>query len=405
MRRRQQPTRPGQIGNHWLSRRPNSPIWCRTWFDTDTRQTCRASLGTDDFAAAGIALAQWITTNVGPDRAAPNEITLARVFVRYHKRHGKHVIGAEAQRVSLAMILRVLPEGLTVAAFTLDAQHEAVRSLQAQGYAQGTIKRGLSAAKAAVNWAWNNGELERPIPFLKLPEGQGRERVLTIEELARLWDTDMPAARARVPRARDRKCGSSRSNPPADAVPVRYRREGRSTSTPRAACKRRSAGRSCPCPTGCAHGSSRRAVRWSPGAASQSERSRVPFRSMRDAAGFGPDVTAYTVRHTIGTELGRTRRAGTGNRRPHGAPHAKQPNHREIHPCSAGTPCECPEGARRDRKRDRTGCSPSDLSRNLSACELRVTAEASGISNPLKPGAGEGIRTLDPNLGKVMLYP
>ena len=23
----------GQIGNIWLSQRPNSPVWCRTWFD------------------------------------------------------------------------------------------------------------------------------------------------------------------------------------------------------------------------------------------------------------------------------------------------------------------------------------------------------------------------------------
>jgi hypothetical protein len=27
------------------------------------------------------------------------------------------------------------------------------------------------------------------------------------------------------------------------------------------------------------------------------------------------------------------------------------------------------------------------------------------IAKPLKTGAGEGIRTLDPNLGKVVLYP
>jgi hypothetical protein len=129
MRRKQQPTRPGQIGNYWLSRRPNSPVWCRTWFAADTRQTCRASLGTDDLAAAGIALAQWVTTNVGTDRAAPNEITLARVFVRYYERHGKHIIGAKAQRVSLAMMLKGVPEGITVAAFTRDGQHEAVRAL------------------------------------------------------------------------------------------------------------------------------------------------------------------------------------------------------------------------------------------------------------------------------------
>ena len=27
------------------------------------------------------------------------------------------------------------------------------------------------------------------------------------------------------------------------------------------------------------------------------------FQTLRDAAGFGPDVTAYTVRHTVATEL------------------------------------------------------------------------------------------------------
>ena len=39
-----------------------------------------------------------------PIEPQPNEITLARVFVRYYERHGKHIIGAEAQRVSLAMM-------------------------------------------------------------------------------------------------------------------------------------------------------------------------------------------------------------------------------------------------------------------------------------------------------------
>jgi integrase len=192
MRSKQQPLRPGQIGDYWLSRRPNSPYWCRTWFDPNTRQTCRASLGIDDFAAAGLALAQWVTLNVGTDRAAPDDVTLGRTFGRYYERHGKYLAGTEAQRVSLAMILRAVPEGMTVASFTLEAQHDAVRVLAAKGYSAGTIKRGMGAAKAAINWAWNNGELERPVPFLKLPEGPGRERVLTIEELAQLWDADTP---------------------------------------------------------------------------------------------------------------------------------------------------------------------------------------------------------------------
>jgi hypothetical protein len=164
MRRKQQPDRPGQIGEYWLSRRSNSSMWCRTWFDPRTRQTCRASLGTSDLAAAGIALAQWITNNVATNHAAPADISIGRVFARYHERHAQHRIGADAQRVSLAMILRAVPEGMTVGALTLDARHELVRALQAGGYAAGTIKRALGAAKAAVNWAWNNEELDRPIP-------------------------------------------------------------------------------------------------------------------------------------------------------------------------------------------------------------------------------------------------
>ena len=164
MRGNKQPHRPGQIGQFWLSRRRNSRVWYRYMVRPGTRQTRRASLGVTDFAAAGIALAEWITKNVATRRAQPADLTLARVFARYQERHGRHVIGAEAQRVSLAMMLRAVPEAITVAAFTLDAQHEAVRALQTRGYAAGTIKRSLGAAKAAVNWPWNNGELERPYP-------------------------------------------------------------------------------------------------------------------------------------------------------------------------------------------------------------------------------------------------
>jgi integrase len=184
--------RPGQLAGYWISKRPGSAMWCRTWFDAATRQTCRASLGTDDLAAAEHALAEWITRNVATDRADPRDITLARVFVRYQQRHGQHLVGAGSQRISLAMMLRHLPEGITVGELTLDAQHAAVRAMEAAGYGAGTIKRALGAAKAAVNWVWNNGELARPVPFLKVPEGPGRERVLSVDELAQLWSAEMP---------------------------------------------------------------------------------------------------------------------------------------------------------------------------------------------------------------------
>jgi hypothetical protein len=37
-----------------------------------------------------------------------------------------------------------------------------------------------------VNWAFNNGEIERPIRFLKLPEVNVDRGVLTVDGMARL---------------------------------------------------------------------------------------------------------------------------------------------------------------------------------------------------------------------------
>ena len=64
----------------------------------------------------------------------------------------------------------------------------ATRRMTTDGYQRGTIKRVLGTVKAAVQWAWKNGELERPIPFLTVQDGPGRERLLEAAELAALWD-------------------------------------------------------------------------------------------------------------------------------------------------------------------------------------------------------------------------
>jgi hypothetical protein len=109
--------------------------------------TRRASLGTDDPAVAEDALLEWITRNVATDHANPRDVTLARIFLRYHEQHGQHTVGPDQQRISLAMILRTVPEGMTAGQFTLDAQHEMARALSSRGYAPGTIKRAFGAAR------------------------------------------------------------------------------------------------------------------------------------------------------------------------------------------------------------------------------------------------------------------
>ena len=142
--------RPGQVGDFWLSQRPNSPVWCRTWFDAASRQTCRASLGTDDLATARVALARWVTLHGHRAAQPPRDVLILDVFARYMEKHGQHTVGAGVQRRNLFLAGERIQEGATVAEFTLDEQHALTRRMAADGYKPGTIKRVLGATKAAV---------------------------------------------------------------------------------------------------------------------------------------------------------------------------------------------------------------------------------------------------------------
>jgi hypothetical protein len=54
------------------------------------------------------------------------------------------------------------------------------------GPSRGRLPRGIRIQD-------NEGRLSKqPVPFLRLLEGAGRERVLPVAEMARLWDADMP---------------------------------------------------------------------------------------------------------------------------------------------------------------------------------------------------------------------
>lgn len=400
--------RSNSLAGFWLSKRPNSPQWCRTWFDPATRQTRRSSLGTEDLAAAERALAQWIAANVAADRAEPKNLTLARAFIRYQERHAQHVIGSGSQRISLSMMLRFLPAGITVGELTLDVQNEAVRTMQAEGYSAGTIKRAFGAAKAAVNWVWQNGELDRPVPFLRLPEGQGRERVLSVDEMARLWDAEMPDH----VRAFLALLIGTGARPEAILQLTRFQCD----------IERRTINLN---PPGRIQTKKRRPilpmpewlVPWIEAAdgpivsyrGKPVQKIAGAFQTMRDAAGFGFDVTAYTVRHSVATEL-----------MARGVPEleiATILGHRAVNVRTTGRYIHAaPERLALARKA--LDALANEIARAATrAMEVSTvrtvnnTKRASSVlgtqpegGNPtaksLKTGAGDGIRTHDPNLGK-----
>jgi len=402
--------RPFQLGPYWLSQRPNSPQWCRTWFDANTRQTRRTSLGTDDLDAAKETLAAWYTLNGSRSREEPHSVVLATVCARYQDKQGQHVRSANIQRRNLTIILEALPLGITVGEFTLERQMEVVRKLRGMGYADGTIKRAMGAVKAAVNFAWRNGELDRPVPFSTLTEGQPRERVLTVREIAALWDATEPphlqtfimlmlgtAARPEaILQLTRNQCDLARGI-------IDLNSPGRSQTK-----KRRPV---VPMPDFLApwiEQATGPLVQWH---GKPIQKINKTWRTIREAAGLSDDVVPYSIRHTVATEL---RARGVPELEIAGMLGHAMPNFRTTGRYAKYAPDYL--GKARAAVDDLANEVAELASRPLFPAIVRVSSvsavatpdlvdHANSIAFQLETGAGEGIRTLDPNLGKVVLYP
>jgi integrase len=193
--------RPGQIGDYWLSQRRGSAHWCRTWYDTATRQTRRESLGTTDFQEGKLALYEWFTRHgkIGDKKQAAADTPLALVLLRYYEQHGRTLASAEMIRMSLGYWTEFFGED-TVREVTPARQREFIAWLEKGGErgprSKGYIKRILTDGKSALNRAHREGEIDA-VPFVVPGEDSpARDRVLTVAESAALWRAaDQPHTR------------------------------------------------------------------------------------------------------------------------------------------------------------------------------------------------------------------
>jgi integrase len=178
----------GEIGGYWLSRRGNSPAWCRTWFDPTTRQTCRASLGTEALDEAKLALAGWVAANGRMERERAEAVALETCLVRYYEQHARHLASAEPTRHGLAKWSEFFP-GALVSEVTPERQREFVTWLRGKRLSDGYIRRTLAVGQAALNRAQREGEVTS-VPRISLalaPEAEPRERLLSIAETRALF--------------------------------------------------------------------------------------------------------------------------------------------------------------------------------------------------------------------------
>ncbi len=175
-----------QIGDYWLSQQSRSPAWCRTWFDTTTGQTKRASLGTTDLSEAKELLKEWFIDQHRPQDTAAEDITLAQILTHYWNDHGSKLSSAPATKTSCRYWLEYW-EDKTVADFVgIRAQERFHKWLsEEKNLSDATINRTVMVGKAALNRAWQNGEISSVPKVISktITEAPPKGRPLEVDEV------------------------------------------------------------------------------------------------------------------------------------------------------------------------------------------------------------------------------
>ena len=181
----------GQVGDYWLSKRPGSNQYYRTWHDKPARQTRRASLGTDDFQEAQLKLAAWIIEQRELKNEVPASVPFETLSVRYYNEHARNLPSAEQARIALALWSDYFP-GATVAEITIERQESFVSALRDAGQSDAYINRILTVGRAALNRAYKRGQIQS-VPFvMSLEKPEPRDRHLPIDDVALLLDSIEP---------------------------------------------------------------------------------------------------------------------------------------------------------------------------------------------------------------------
>ena len=175
-----------RIGKYFLGKRPNSRMWCACWHDPRSRQTERRSLGTDDFQAAQIELARFVTRHGDIKGAEPSRMTVAQLLERHEARHVK----AEAKADFARHARRLLEDygDAYVAELTPARQAEFVAAMKAAGRSASYIDRINDSLRSALATAVRLGELAAAPSIASIPRDPWERRLPAREEIAAFWD-------------------------------------------------------------------------------------------------------------------------------------------------------------------------------------------------------------------------
>jgi integrase len=177
---------------HRLLWRKDTATWSICWTASEgadgsgRKRTRRRTLATADRDEAERQLVAHADAQTVLSEEPAGQITVATLATRYYENHARHLASAEAAYHHARHIIAGVGH-LTLAELRIEAQERFVAELRRRGLSNGYISRILSDLRAGIMRAWKRQEIDRPVHVIDVPRGPGRDRVLELDELGRLW--------------------------------------------------------------------------------------------------------------------------------------------------------------------------------------------------------------------------
>ena len=188
-----------EAGSYYLSKRPRSPFYHATWFDSDSRQTRRVSLGTEDLREAEIRLAEFVSKHARMQDEAPTETAIATVLTRYWHGHVSKIdsqgrlvqIASHVQAKHGAALWNEYWGEAVVSDLKIARQEAFVEWLKDRGYKNSYVSRVLSVGRAALNWCRKRQEITEAPFIIDVPDRSDEKEPyrLSIDEMRTLLRT------------------------------------------------------------------------------------------------------------------------------------------------------------------------------------------------------------------------
>ena len=381
-----------------LTRFEWSPRWYITW--ADGRRSQRASTGTTDREEAQRVLAAFIIERGSTDNSTLDKVSIAALLDEYYDGYACRLPSAFVARTAIDHLLGHYGVATVDALTTSNGNSSYEKHCLSQGLKHSTINRRRAVLRAALNYAYKNSRLHS-VPYVPtLREGPPRPQYLSRSEAARLlwaarhlrhlslfirialgtgarhsailqltWDRvdlDRGIIDFRLPGVEHRKKKRA-VRPISRRVLAALRRHAR-------------------------HATGDYVLTWN-GRPMKSV--KIAFRRLRRVTGL--PVTAHVLKHTAVTW---------------GLQKATIWEMSQLTATSAKTLERVYGKAEVEHLREAAERAVSGGARNSRATGSKQAVAAhrpktgQSVENTgRKIGAGEGIRTLDPDLGKVVLYP